>query len=159
MSKSHDGATHPDGSPVKIGLRREEGHILNDSRVIDGFKIRFQDCHLIVIYESPIHLKEMHEPKFKDNIEQMFDNIKNFIQKEYKATQKKNLTLEPVGETQIDTRMVNRHNVWVECSKVYCISQLKRLMKKQMDAGGSETLKENLMSFTERFRNGTLLND
>ena len=92
MSKSHDGALHSDGTPVKIGLRREEGHILNDSRIIDGFKIRFQDCHMIVIYESPINIKEMHDPKFEDGIEQMFDNIKNFIQKEYKKTQNKNLS-------------------------------------------------------------------
>lgn len=160
MSKSHDGATHEDGSPVKIGLRREEGHILNDSRIIDGFKIRFQGCNMIVIYESPISIKEMHKPSFENELEAMFNNISNFIKKEYNKTTQKTLSLSPVGETKIDVRMLNRHQAWVECCKVYCIGQLKRAMNKQMnDSGSDSNLNESLKSFTERFRNGTLQKD
>ena len=37
----YDGAHHPDGEPVKIGLKREEGHPILDKRVMDGFGVKF----------------------------------------------------------------------------------------------------------------------
>jgi len=35
----YDGARMKDGSPVEIGLKREEGCPIVDSRVMDGFKV------------------------------------------------------------------------------------------------------------------------
>jgi hypothetical protein len=37
MANSYDGATDENGDPIKIGLRREEGNPVIDSRVMDGF--------------------------------------------------------------------------------------------------------------------------
>ena len=35
----YDGALDSDGQPLKIGLKREEGDLVLDKRVIDGFKV------------------------------------------------------------------------------------------------------------------------
>ena len=40
MANAYDGATDENGEPIKIGLKREEGHPINDSRVMDGFKVK-----------------------------------------------------------------------------------------------------------------------
>lgn len=125
MSKSHDGAIDEKGKPVKIGLKREKGHPINDSRVMDGFKIRFEGPYLGIIYQSEFNIKEMHENNFEDNIEYMFSNISNFIKKEYKKNTKKNLNLKPVGECQIEARILNGHKNWVECYKRYKIGNIK----------------------------------
>ena len=39
MANSYDGALDEKGEPIKVGLKREEGHPINDSRVMDGFNI------------------------------------------------------------------------------------------------------------------------
>ena len=40
-SNAHDGAIDEKGEPIKVGLKREEGHPLLDKRVMDGFSIKF----------------------------------------------------------------------------------------------------------------------
>ena len=41
MANSHDGALDDKGEPIKIGLKREEGDPILDSRVMDGFGVKF----------------------------------------------------------------------------------------------------------------------
>ena len=36
MANSYDGALDEKGEPIKVGLKREEGHPINDSRVMDS---------------------------------------------------------------------------------------------------------------------------
>ena len=39
MANSHDGALDDNGDPIKVGLKREEGDPITDSRIMDGFKV------------------------------------------------------------------------------------------------------------------------
>ena len=52
MANSHDGSLDDKGDPFKIGLKREEGHMINDSRVIDGFGVKFHGKKLIITYHG-----------------------------------------------------------------------------------------------------------
>ena len=56
-SNAYDGYDHMD---EKIGLRREEGNPIVDSRIIDGFGARFAAKNMIITYQSEIPLKEVH---------------------------------------------------------------------------------------------------
>ena len=55
-ANAYDGALTEDGEPLEIGLSREEGHLVKDSRLIDGFKIKFHGPILRVNYQSDVKL-------------------------------------------------------------------------------------------------------
>ena len=57
MANSYDGATDENGDPIKIGLRREEGDPVLDSRVMDGFGCKIQGDLLVVKYNTEENLK------------------------------------------------------------------------------------------------------
>ena len=49
-----------DGESRKIGLKREEGDPIVDSRVVDGFGVVFHGNLLCISYQSDIKLKEVY---------------------------------------------------------------------------------------------------
>lgn len=57
MAKSYDGATDDKGEPIKIGLRREEGDPVLDSRVMDGFGAKIQGDLLVLKYNTEENIK------------------------------------------------------------------------------------------------------
>ena len=54
MANSYDGALDDNGEPIKVGLKREEGHNINDSRIMDGFKVSFHGPQLCIHYHAEI---------------------------------------------------------------------------------------------------------
>jgi len=48
-----------DGEERKIGLKREEGDPIVDSRVVDGFGVAFHGNLLNISYQSDIRLKDI----------------------------------------------------------------------------------------------------
>ena len=46
LANSYDGALDDKGEPIKVGLKREEGDPIIDSRVMDGFKVTFHGSQL-----------------------------------------------------------------------------------------------------------------
>ena len=78
---SHDERFVEDGEDKKIGLKREEGCPINDSRVIDGFKVRMSGPKLIVSYQSELPLKDVHNTKIDEEIEQTYADIVKFLKK------------------------------------------------------------------------------
>ena len=62
-----------------MGLKREEGCPINDSRVMDGFKVRFYGDSMILSYQSDILLKEVYTGRFEQDIESMLNQIKGFL--------------------------------------------------------------------------------
>jgi hypothetical protein len=80
---SHVGKYNVGGEDKKIGLRREEGDPILDSRVIDGFKVKFKGNKLCVNYQSEIRMKEVHKGgKFESEMEQTMADIVKFLKKE-----------------------------------------------------------------------------
>ena len=106
---SHVGKYNVGGEDKKIGLRREEGDPILDSRVIDGFKVKFKGNKLCVNYQSEIRMKEIHKgAKFESEMEQTMADIIKFLKKEYKTITGNTLSLKPVDEVNIFVQPISR---------------------------------------------------
>ncbi len=109
----------------KIGLKREEGNPIIDSRVIDGFKVRFAADKMIVTYQSEVRLDEVHpRQQFENEINRTFGDIVSFLKKEYKKITKNSVTLTEDGEANITVQSTSRVRNWVEAQKQYSIGNI-----------------------------------
>ena len=124
MANSYDGALDDKGEPIKVGLKREEGDPLIDSRVMDGFKVSFYGNQLCIHYHSEVQLKEVYANDFETNLEQMIEDIASFIKKEYKKLSKSALTLTKVGELDALVQSTSRIRTWVQAKCYYDIGGL-----------------------------------
>tara|TARA_R110002020_G_scaffold74871_3_gene191118 strand:+ start:15 stop:602 length:588 start_codon:yes stop_codon:yes gene_type:complete len=124
MANSYDGALDKDGEPIKVGLKREEGHPIHDSRVMDGFKVSFYGDQLCIHYHSELKLKEVYANGFESDLEQMIENIASFIKKEYKKITGSGLSLTKVGELDAMVQNTSRVRTWVQAKCYYSIGGL-----------------------------------
>ena len=122
---AHDSRISYDGSEKRVGLRREEGCPIHDSRVMDGFKVKFSADSISICYQSDIKLKELHTGRFEENITFQINEIKNFLQKEYKAITGKRITLIPVDEAKVLVQSTSRVRSFVNAYQWFKISRLK----------------------------------
>ena len=110
-----------DGTARKVGLKREEGDPILDRRVIDGFKVRFQGPTMIITYQSEIKLKDVYAGGFESEIERRINEVKKFLQKEYKAITGKGVTLKKSGEPKVLVQSVSRVHSWVQATQTFDI--------------------------------------
>tara|TARA_Y100000034_G_scaffold118099_1_gene158406 strand:- start:108 stop:677 length:570 start_codon:yes stop_codon:yes gene_type:complete len=138
----YDGALDENGEPIKIGLKREEGHVVNDSRTMDGFKVRLQGPCMILTYQSEIKLKEVHDSNFENDVNQTLADISSFIKKEYKKITGESLSLKERGEADIMVQNVSRVRSWVQAKKIYDVASLMSaevsILEADLDESGSE---------------------
>jgi len=120
----HDERHVRDGEVKKVGLMREEGCPIMDKRVMDGFNVQFSNNKLCIKYQSDIQLKEIHGGGFENEMERRLNEIKKFLQKEYKAITGKSITLSKAGDTQILATSVSRVRSFVQAYCHYKISGL-----------------------------------
>ena len=124
-ANAYDGSQYEkyaaDGKARTMGLRREQGDAVLDSRVMDGFKVRISGPKLIVSYHSEIPLKEYHNSKFDEEIEQTFADIAKFLKSEYKSITKNALSLKEDGPADILLQNMSRIRTWAQATKVYTI--------------------------------------
>tara|TARA_R100000152_G_C6655931_1_gene96220 strand:+ start:71 stop:622 length:552 start_codon:yes stop_codon:yes gene_type:complete len=114
-----------DGADLEenIGLKREDGDPIIDSRVMDGFRVRFAADKMIVSYHGEVTLKEVHpRAQFENEIERRFVDIVKFLKKEYKNITKESVTLTEVAPVDMIVQSTSRVRSWVQASKQYSIS-------------------------------------
>ena len=76
-ANAYDGYEHMD---EKIGLRREEGHPIMDSRVMDGFNVRFAGNKMTLSYQSEVLVKELHpRNQFENDVNRKLADIVKFF--------------------------------------------------------------------------------
>ena len=86
----------------KIGLRREDGDPVLDSRIIDGFRVKFAGPKMIVTYQSEMRVNELHpRNQFENEIEAKFADIIKFLKKQYKTLTKSSVSLTPDSDADI----------------------------------------------------------
>lgn len=153
LANSHDGALDSEGEPVKAGLKREEGNPLVDSRVMDGFSVRFHGDKLIVSYQCDCKLKDVHNKDFESEIESMVNDVVKFIKKEFKKLTGNALSLSGEGEIDVLVQNISRIRTTVTASKVYKMSgdaetnaeeskdRLEDTFKKFLDLGKTDSNK------------------
>ena len=166
MAKTYDGSGDKrfvtDGEEKAVGLKREEGCALNDSRVIDGFKVRFSGPNLIISYQSEMPIKSIHNMKLSQEMEQVYAGIVKFLKKEYKNATKSALTLAAQGPCDVLLQNMSRVRTWVQCQKVYKIGGMTDILpvgepsKDRLDKNWKEFLDLNS---TKKPRNVTRKND
>ena len=133
---AHDEGVSHDGTARKVGLKREEGHLINDSRVIDGFGVRFAGDSLILAYQGEVQLKEVYAGGFEDEIEQRMADIASFLKKEYKAITGNTLSLTKEGESDILVQNRSRVWTWVQAQCLFRIGGLNEVVAVDEEEGG-----------------------
>jgi hypothetical protein len=153
----HDERFTLDGQVRQVGLRREEGCPIMDSRVMDGFSVKFYGNKICIKYQSDIRLKEVHSGGFEDDINRMLNEIKKFLQKEYKAITGNSVTLTRDGDSKILVQSTSNVRSFVQAYQHYNISGLKA----DPDSGGSEnrTVDQAIRDFLELNSNKRPKND
>jgi len=131
---AHDERFSHDGKIRKVGLKREEGDALIDKRINDGFSVKFAGSQLCIHYQADIMLKEIYGGGFEDEMARMINEIKKFLQKEYKVITGKGVTLTKEGDIHILASSVSRVRNFVQAHQYFNISGVKA----DPDAGGSE---------------------
>lgn len=116
---AHDERFALDGQARKVGLRREEGCPIMDSRVMDGFSVKFYGDKICINYQSDVRLKEVYGGNFEKDIERMLNEIKKFLIKEYKAITGKSVSLTAHGESKILVQSTSRVRTFVQAYQHY----------------------------------------
>jgi len=129
-ANAHDGAHDKrysyDGEEHKVGLKREEGDCIVDSRVMDGFNVRFDSANrLHVTYQAEITMKDFHDNSFEDDVKNALNDVVKYLKKEYKKITGNNLALTSDGEPDIHAQSMSRKRNWVQATQSYTIGGLK----------------------------------
>lgn len=125
MGYAHDGALDKEGNPVKFGLRREEKEwTVRDRRIIDGFKVKLQGDSLILNYHSECLVKELHDKKFAQKVEDIIDEVVKNLKKEYKKVADHSLKLKKKGDVQVFVESSSKVRTWVRAQCVYEIGNM-----------------------------------
>ena len=122
---SYDGALDPTGEPYAIGLKREEGNPIIDSRRIDGFKIRIMADVLTINYQTECTLKEVYGTPFENNIDAAVEDIRKHLQKRYKKITGNSVALKAEGEVDILVQELSRVRCFALAQKNYRIGGLE----------------------------------
>jgi len=121
MANSHDGALDDKGEPIKVGLKREEGDPITDSRVMDGFSVSLYGDQLCIHYHAELKLKDVHDKDFESDLEKMIGDIAKFIKKEYKKTTGSALSIKKVGDLDAIVQNTSRVRTWVQAKQYFDI--------------------------------------
>ena len=121
---SHDERYAADGKARKAGLSREEGDPILDKRVIDGFKVKFSGDAMCINYQSEVKLKEVYAGGFEDEMARRINDIKKFLQKEYKAITGESVRITAMKEDEMKVlvQSTSRVHSWVQAYQWYKIS-------------------------------------
>ncbi len=127
---SYDGGQHMenyshDGKARKTGLMREQGIPLLDKRVIDGFKVKFYGNSMIINYQSDVMMRDLKESGFENEIMRTINEVKKFLQKEYKAITGKSVSLTAKGEPQVIVQTTSNVRTFVQAYQHYKIGGLQ----------------------------------
>ena len=145
-TKGYDGALDEDGNPVKIGLKREVDNVVTDSRLVDGFGVRFQGDKMILSYSSECNIKQVQKTNFEDMVEQHIADIVSFIQKEYRGAAGKSLSLTKEGETDILVQKMSNFRTWFQSSCIYKIGSAEGVLEEDKPKDINESIKSWLKS-------------
>jgi len=104
---------------------REEGIPLLDKRVIDGFKVKFYGDSMVINYQSDVMMKDLKENGFENDIVRTINEVKKFLQKEYKAITGNSVSLTAKGEPQILVQTTSNVRTFVQAYQHYKIGGLQ----------------------------------
>ena len=126
-ANAYDGAYTEDGELLEVGLKREEGDLILDKRVLDGFGVVFYGPMMCINYHSEVHLKEVHDSGFESEVEQRLADIASYLKKEYRKITGKSVGLTKEGEVEIVVESASRVRSWFTAKAHYKIGGLDKV--------------------------------
>ena len=147
-ANAYDGALDEDGKLREIGLRREEGDILLDERVIDGFGVKFMGPILCINYQTQVQLKEIYSGGFESEMDQTMADISKFLKKEYRKITGKSVSLTKEGEIDVRVESTSRVHSWATAYQMYKIGGVDEVMV--IDEGSEDTLEKGWKTFLDQ---------
>ena len=106
---AHEESLQADGRARDAGLKRQDGHYINDRRIIDGFGVVFHGPIMRIKYQAEIRLKDVQDKGFEDDIIGHIQEIVKFLKKEYKAITGDTLTLTKVGDHKVLVQRISNY--------------------------------------------------
>ena len=104
---------------------REEGYVLNDSRVIDGFSVNFSANKLAIKYQVDVKKSEIAQNTFESNIEDMILKVSKFLKSEYNKETGKTLSLKPEKDSfKALVQSTSSARTWIEAQMWFKIGGL-----------------------------------
>ncbi len=113
------------GDAKEIGLEREKGDPIIDSRVSDGFGIKIIGDMLQINYEANIRLKDVYAGGFEEECDRKLVAIADFLKKEYKAITGKSLSLTAQGECHCIVQHTSRVRTFVMAHRLFKIGGMQ----------------------------------
>ena len=140
-----------------VGLKRENGCPLVDSRVVDGFSVKFYGNRLCLSYQSDVLLKDVYANNFAGDIDRQMNEIKKFLQKEYKKITGNSVTLTKDGEADVLVQSTSRVRSFCNAKQHYKISGIKELPQLEPAIEDSRKITRNFLDqfSTKRPKNDT----
>jgi hypothetical protein len=147
-ANAYDGAYDKDGNLLEIGLKREEGHPIYDSRTLDGFKVKFRGPQMIINYQADIQLKEVYKGGFESEVEQRIEDIASYLKKEYKKITGESVSLKSDGELFAIVQNTSRVRTWVQAHRTYNIGNLSGV--DEIKQPSTDTLQDGFQKFLDQ---------
>jgi hypothetical protein len=135
---AHEETLQADGKARKAGLSREEGHYINDRRVMDGFHVQFHGPILRVKYQAEVRIKDVKNSGFENDIGRHLADIVKFLKKEYKSITGNTVTLTKEGDHHILVQRISNYRTDCQAHCDYRIGGLKDMP--EVEAGSSDDL-------------------
>ncbi len=124
---SHEETLTSDGRARVAGLKREDGHYINDRRVMDGFMVQIHGPILRVKYQADARIKDVAKNNFEGEIERHLAEIVKFLKKEYKAITGDTLTLTKEGDHHILVQRISNYRTDVQAHCDYRIGGISEV--------------------------------
>ena len=121
---AHEESLQADARARTAGLKREDGHYINDRRVIDGFGVKFMGPILRLTYQAETRIKEVQDNNFEDEINSRIAEIISFLKKEYKVITGNTLALTKEGDSHILVQRISNYRTDVQAHCDYRIGGL-----------------------------------
>jgi hypothetical protein len=113
------------GDAKEIGLNREEGCPIIDSRISDGFGVKIIGDMLQINYEANVRLKDVYANGFEEECERKLMAIAEFLKKEFKVITGSTLSLTPQGECKCFVQHTSRVRTFLMSHKLFKINGLQ----------------------------------
>jgi hypothetical protein len=125
---AHEESLQADGRARLVNLSREDGDLINDRRVMDGFGVKFHGPILRVTYQAETRIKEVQDNGFEDEVGRKLQEIVKFLKKEYKAITGNTVTLTKEGDHHILVQRISNYRTDVQAHCDYRIGGLTEVV-------------------------------
>ena len=127
-ANAYDGAHDErfvDGDTKEIGLEREKGDPIIDSRISDGFGVKIIGNMLQINYEANIRLKDVYANGFEEECDRKIMAISDFLKKEFRTITGSALSLTPQGECKCIVQHTSRVRTFVMAHRLFKIGGMQ----------------------------------